>query len=172
VKIEVRTSSRQPQNRTVWFPKLDHPVSAAPGQKRLSGATTLKTAPAPHWCPLGLTPSQRRRIQQMRAQKMREEATEKERDECFNIIRSMIPTKQEWRVKENVNTPAPTTANNDMDLLDDVVSRLVLRPNQMLIVSMPKIKLLYIWPEYKYKKTNVFIISYLITKTYYKSRKD
>jgi hypothetical protein len=52
-------------------------------------------APAPHWCPLDLTPSQRRRIQWMRAQKMREEAGEKERDEYFNTIRSVIPMKQE-----------------------------------------------------------------------------
>jgi hypothetical protein len=31
----------------------------------------------------------------MRAQKMREEAGEKERDEYFNTIRSVIPMKQE-----------------------------------------------------------------------------
>jgi hypothetical protein len=55
----------------------------------------------------------------MRVQKMREEAAEKERDEYFNIIRSMIPTKQEWRVKEKVDTPTPTTSDDDMDLLDD-----------------------------------------------------
>jgi hypothetical protein len=77
------------------------------------------TAPAPHWCPPGLTPSQRRRIQWMRAQKMREEAVKKERDEYFNIIRPVIPTNQEWRVKDKVDTPAPTTSDDDMDLLDD-----------------------------------------------------
>jgi hypothetical protein len=27
--------------------------------------------------------------------------------------------KQEWRVKEKINTPAPMTSNNDIDLLDD-----------------------------------------------------
>jgi hypothetical protein len=31
----------------------------------------------------------------------------------------MIPTKQEWRVKEKVDTPTTTTSNDDMDLLDD-----------------------------------------------------
>jgi hypothetical protein len=31
----------------------------------------------------------------MRAQKMREEAVEKERDEYFNTTRPVIPTKQE-----------------------------------------------------------------------------
>jgi hypothetical protein len=34
----------------------------------------------------------------MRVQKLREEATEKERDEHFNAIRHVIPTKKEWRV--------------------------------------------------------------------------
>jgi hypothetical protein len=55
----------------------------------------------------------------MRAQKMREEADEKERDEHFNNIRSVIPMRQEWRVKENADTPAPMTSDDDMDLLDD-----------------------------------------------------
>jgi hypothetical protein len=31
----------------------------------------------------------------------------------------VIPSKQEWRVKEKVDTPAPTTSDDDMDLLDD-----------------------------------------------------
>jgi hypothetical protein len=55
----------------------------------------------------------------MRAQKMREEATEKERDMHFNDIWSMIPTKQEWRVKEKASTTTPTTSDDDIDLLDD-----------------------------------------------------
>jgi hypothetical protein len=36
---------------------------------------------------------QRRRIQRMSAQRLREEATEKERDDHFNTIRPMISTK-------------------------------------------------------------------------------
>jgi hypothetical protein len=31
----------------------------------------------------------------------------------------VIPTKPEWRMKEKVDTPAPTTSDDDMDLLDD-----------------------------------------------------
>jgi hypothetical protein len=27
--------------------------------------------------------------------------------------------KQEWRVKEKINTPTPMTSDNDMDLVDD-----------------------------------------------------
>jgi hypothetical protein len=30
----------------------------------------------------------------------------------------MIPMNQEWRVKEKVDTPAPTTSDDDMDMLD------------------------------------------------------
>jgi hypothetical protein len=44
---------------------------------------------------------------------------EGESDEHFNNIRSVIPTKQEWRVKEKPNTHAPTTFDDDMGLLDD-----------------------------------------------------
>jgi hypothetical protein len=56
---------------------------------------------------------------------MREEAAEKERDEHFNDIRQVIPLKQEWRVKEKVNTIAPTTSDDDMDPLDDDESPLI-----------------------------------------------
>jgi hypothetical protein len=61
----------------------------------------------------------------MRVQKMREEAAKKERDEYFNIIRPVIPTKQEWMVKEKVDTPTPTTSNDDMDLLDNDEASLI-----------------------------------------------
>jgi hypothetical protein len=50
---------------------------------------------------------------------LREEALEKERDKYFNVIRPVIPTKQEWRVKDKVDTPAPMTSNDDVDLLDN-----------------------------------------------------
>jgi hypothetical protein len=72
-----------------------------------------------------VTSSQRRRIQRMRAQKLREEATEKERDEHFNVIQPMIPVKKEWRVKEKSSVPILTAFDNDMDLLDDEKSPLI-----------------------------------------------
>jgi hypothetical protein len=118
-KTEAGTTSRHPPNRTVQFSKPDHSVLAASGQRQMSRTTAPRTVVAPCWCPPNLMPSQRRRIQWMRAQKMREEAAEKERDGHFNTIRPMIPMKQEWRVKEMVNAPAPTTYDDDMDLLDD-----------------------------------------------------
>jgi hypothetical protein len=61
----------------------------------------------------------------MRVQKLREEVVEKERNEHFNTIRPMLPTKQEWRVKEKVSNPALTASDDDMDLLDDDESALI-----------------------------------------------
>jgi hypothetical protein len=61
----------------------------------------------------------------MRVQKLREEATEKERIEHFNNIRSMIPTKQECKVKEKTSTPVLTAFDDDMDLLNDDESLLI-----------------------------------------------
>jgi hypothetical protein len=61
----------------------------------------------------------------MRAQKPREEAAEKERDEYFNTSRPTIPTKHEWRVKENTSTLALIAFDDDMDLLDDDESLLI-----------------------------------------------
>jgi hypothetical protein len=61
-KIDVGTSSWQPQNWTIQFPKPDHPVSAASGQKKASKTTAPGTAPTPRWFTPSLIPSQRRRI--------------------------------------------------------------------------------------------------------------
>jgi hypothetical protein len=61
----------------------------------------------------------------MRVQKLREEATEKERIEHFNNIRSVIPTKQEWKVKEKTSTHVLMTSDDDMDLLNDDESLLI-----------------------------------------------
>jgi hypothetical protein len=56
---------------------------------------------------------------------LREEAAEKKRDEYFNTIWPIFPVKQEWRVKEKADTPAPMTSDEDMDLLDDDESLLI-----------------------------------------------
>jgi hypothetical protein len=61
----------------------------------------------------------------MRAQKMMEETAGKERDEYFNIIQSVIPMKKEWRVKHKVDTPAPTTYDDDVDLMDNDTAPLI-----------------------------------------------
>jgi hypothetical protein len=57
--------------------------------------------------------------------KWREEAAEKERDEYFNTIWPMIPTKQDWRVKEKTSMPTLTASDDNMDLLDNDESPLI-----------------------------------------------
>jgi hypothetical protein len=37
----------------------------------------------------------------------------------------VIPTKQEWRVKEKTDVPAPTASDDNMDQLDDDESPLI-----------------------------------------------
>jgi hypothetical protein len=61
----------------------------------------------------------------MRTQKTREEAAEKKRDEHFHTIWLVIPTRKEWRVKEETDVPAFTASDDDMDLLDDDESPLI-----------------------------------------------
>jgi hypothetical protein len=56
-RTEAGTISRQPQNRTVRFPELDHPISVASSQKQPLRTTVPGTAASPRWCPLGLMPS-------------------------------------------------------------------------------------------------------------------
>jgi hypothetical protein len=45
--------------------------------------------------------------------------SDQEGDKHFNDIRPVIPMRQEWRVKEKADTPAPMTSDDDMDLLDN-----------------------------------------------------
>jgi hypothetical protein len=93
IRADAMASSQQQSNQTVRFGKSDPSVSLGSVQKGDSKTIAPRTTPSPHWCSLGLMPSQRRRIQRLSAQKLREEAAKKERDEHFNAIRSVIPMK-------------------------------------------------------------------------------
>jgi hypothetical protein len=57
------------------------------------------TKPGPQWCPTGLTHTQKRRIQRLRALLIREEIAEKKCDEWFNRDRSMVPPKVTQKAK-------------------------------------------------------------------------
>jgi hypothetical protein len=48
----------------------------------------------PQWCPSGLTHSQKRKLQRLRAKEKKEQEAEK----IFNAIHPMVPTKQ-WKLK-------------------------------------------------------------------------
>ena len=72
-------------------------MSVAPGTK-----------PGPQWCPTGLTHTQKRRVQRLRAMEIKDKIAEKKRDEWFSRDRPMVPTKT-WKEKriaaeENKNT--------------------------------------------------------------------
>ena len=52
------------------------------------------------WCPLGLTHTQKRKLQRLRnKEKKKQEEAEKVRDEYFNKYRPMIPQGKAWQVK-------------------------------------------------------------------------
>jgi hypothetical protein len=119
IRAKAVASSQQQPNRIVQFGKPDHLISPGFVQKGVSKSSAPGITLAPRWCPPGLTHSQRRRIQWMRAQKLKEDAAEKERDEHFNSIHPM------WRVKEKIDTPAPTTSDDDVDLLDNDEASLI-----------------------------------------------
>ena len=53
----------------------------------------------PRWCPLGLTHTQKRRLQCLRRQEQKEKETEKLRDEHFKKYRLRIPQGKVWQVK-------------------------------------------------------------------------
>jgi hypothetical protein len=53
----------------------------------------------PCWCPVGLTKTQRRRLQKLRKAETEREKAEIERDEWFNQARPMTTIKKMWREK-------------------------------------------------------------------------
>jgi hypothetical protein len=56
-RTKARTSLRRPPNWTVRFPKPDHLVLVALGQRQTLRTTMPGTAPTPCWCPPGFTRS-------------------------------------------------------------------------------------------------------------------
>jgi hypothetical protein len=89
-----RTSVSQYRPRNLGSNKIK---SVAPGTK-----------PGPQWCPTGITPTQKRRLQRLRASEIREEIAEKNNNVWFNKHRPMVPPKMTWKKKcvvteENIN---------------------------------------------------------------------
>jgi hypothetical protein len=82
-------------------------MSVAPGTK-----------PGPQWCPAGLTHTQKWRVQRLRTLEIKQEITEKKRDEQFNRDKPMVPT-QIWREKRIAAEENKTT---DETLADDRVT--------------------------------------------------
>ena len=53
----------------------------------------------PRWCPLGLTHTQKRKLQRLHNKERKEQEAEKMRDEHFNKYRPMIPQGKVWKIK-------------------------------------------------------------------------
>jgi hypothetical protein len=61
--------------------------------------TAPGTIPEPHWCPSGLTHTQRRCVQKLRTKGIREKAQEAERDRWFSQERPMREPAKMWKEK-------------------------------------------------------------------------
>jgi hypothetical protein len=78
-------------------------VFAAANDHEASGSGSNSKYFLPRWCPLGLTRTQRRKLQHLRFQEKREKELEKQRDEAFNQYRPMVP-----HGKSGESRPAPS----------------------------------------------------------------
>jgi hypothetical protein len=81
------------------------------------------TKPGPQWCLTGITPTQKRRFQRLRASEIREEIAEKNNDVWFNKHRPMVPPNMTWRKKlitmeENKNVDNIVAARNCENNID------------------------------------------------------
>jgi hypothetical protein len=95
---------------------------------RNSGGSMIKsvapgTKPRPQWCPTGLTHTQKRRVQRLRALKIMEKITEKKRDKWFSRDRPMVPPNMTWKAKriiidENRNVDDIAAAQNSKNSRD------------------------------------------------------
>jgi hypothetical protein len=81
------------------------------------------TKPGPQWCPAGLTHTQKRRVQRLRASEIKEEIAEKKCTKCFNRDGPMVPPKMIWKEKhittdENRKTDDTVVAQNSENNID------------------------------------------------------
>jgi len=85
----------------------------------------------PRWCPLGLTHTQKRKLQHLPNKEKKEQEAEKPRDEHFNKYRHVVPQGKAWQLKV-VNQSAAglvkltpvtgqTGATNRLDCLGSLV---------------------------------------------------
>jgi hypothetical protein len=73
--------------------------SVATSDHEASGSGSNSKYFLPRWCPLGLTHTQRRKLQRLRLQEKKEKELEEQRDKIFNSYRPMVPQGKEWRAK-------------------------------------------------------------------------
>jgi len=104
IKVVVTDAGTRPMvfdksvNPSIQRPIMDNDHEAS------SSSSTSKYF-QPRWCPPGLTHTQRRKLQRLRAQEKKEKELKRLRDKQFNHCRHMVPQGKVWRVKA-VDQPA------------------------------------------------------------------
>jgi hypothetical protein len=115
-------SSNQQKTFSAKYIEFATKTTVCQYRPRYSGGSMIKlvepgTKPRPQWCPTGLTHTQKRRVQRLRAPEIKEDITLKKRDELFRRDRSMVPPNMNWREKRitmegNRNTDDTLAAQN------------------------------------------------------------
>ena len=104
IKVNVSVTSTRPMvfdksvNPPVQRPIMDNDHEASRSNSRSKYFQ-------PRWCPPGLTHTQRRKLQCLRAQEKKDQEFKRLRDKQFNNYRPMVPQGKVWRVKA-VDQPA------------------------------------------------------------------
>jgi len=101
IKVVVQDKGKEPmvidKSATSSAPPVQKPFTA--NNHEAGGSKVADKYHQPHWCPEGLTHTQKRKLQRLRNKEKREQEAEKARDEYFNKYRPMIPQGKVWQVK-------------------------------------------------------------------------
>ena len=84
-------------------PSIQRPIMA--NDHEASSSNSISKYFQPRWCPSGLTRTQRRKLQRLRAQEKKEKEFKRLRDKQSNHYKPMVPQGKVWRVKA-VDQPA------------------------------------------------------------------
>ena len=98
IKVAVEDVSKRPMvsGKLVNCP-VQRPIMA--NDRKASSSSSMSKYFQPRWCPLGLTRTQKRKLQHLRAQEKKEKEIEKLRDKQFNQCKPMVSQGKVWRVK-------------------------------------------------------------------------
>jgi len=101
IKVVVQDKGKEPmvidKSATSSAPPVQKPFTA--NNHEAGGSKVADKYHQPHWCPEGLTHTQKRKLQRLRKKEKREQEAEKARDEYFNKYRPMIPQGKVWQAK-------------------------------------------------------------------------
>ena len=122
IKVVVQDKGKEPmvidKSATSSAPPVQRPFTA--NNHEASDSKVADKYHQPHWCPEGLTHTQKRKLQRLRNKEKSEQEAEKARDEYFNKYRSMIPRGKVWQVKtvdqptEGPVGPTPATGHTSI----------------------------------------------------------